>query len=130
MSDQYRPAVVRADGKLGRMPMGAQFEDDLMDSGERELIHVSALVTASGDTPVYAPPAGKRIRLRWVYALNDPAALAPARIAVKLGVETLYLTYGISKRQRKTGATDAALVISLSTAGSVAVSATLEVVDP
>ncbi|MGH8429356.1 MAG: hypothetical protein ACREUF_03035 [Solimonas sp.] len=116
--------------KTSEMPRDAQFEDDLMDSGERELTHVTALVTASGDTPIHTPVAGKAIRLRWIYALNDPAAAAPARIAVKLGAETLYLTYGISKRQRRTGAVDAPLTINLSGPGSVAVTALIEEIDP
>lgn len=97
-----------------------------IDSGEREYTHVTATVTASGDTTIHTPAAGKAIRLRWIYALNDPAATAPARIAVKLGATTIYNTYGISKRQMVTGAADAVLAINLSAAGTVAVTAILE----
>ena len=47
-----------------------------LDSGEYDFTHVVATVTASGDTVIRTPPAGRRIRLRWIYALNDPGSTA------------------------------------------------------
>ena len=87
---------------------------------QQEFIPVSATVFATGDTALYTPQAGKRLRLRWVYALNDPTSANPARITIKLGNQTKYVTYGISKKQVDTGPVDGALIINLSQAGSVA----------
>jgi hypothetical protein len=99
---------------------------DTADSGEREYTHVVATITNTGDTTIHTPAAGKAIRLRWIYAISDPAAETPPLIKVKIGALELYRVYALSKRQRKTGAVDAPLVINLSDAGSVAVTAILE----
>lgn len=105
-------------------------QDDIIstipDSGEREYTHVVTTVTASGDTTVYTPASGKAIRLHWIYAINDPSALTTPLINIKIGSTALYRVYALSKRQRKTGAVDAPLVVNLSVAGSVAVTAILE----
>lgn len=105
-------------------------QDDIIsaipDSGEREYTHVVATVSASGDTTIHTPAAGKSIRLHWIYAINDPAATTPPLIKVKLGATEIYRVWALSKRQRKTGAVDAALVINLTGTGSVAVTAILE----
>lgn len=93
---------------------------------QQEFTPVSALVTAVGDTTLYTPAAGKRIRLRWAYALNDPASNTPARITIKLGTQVKYLTYGISKKQVDTGPIDGALMVNLSQAGNVAVTFRIE----
>lgn len=97
-----------------------------LDSGEREYTHVVATVTASGDTTIHTPTSGKAVRLHWLYAINDPTATSAPLIKVKLGATEIYRVYALSKRQLKTGAVDAALVINLSTTGSVAVTAILE----
>ncbi len=94
--------------------------DDALDSGEREFLHVPQLVTQAGDTVLHTPPPGHALRLRWVYALNDPASATPALITIRLGDQVLFVVYGISKRQRVTGAEGAPLVVSLDVAGKVA----------
>jgi hypothetical protein len=99
---------------------------DVADSGEREYLHVVATVTDSGDTPVHTPAAGKRVRLRWMYAVNNPSAESAPLIRVLLGDEEKYRAYAISKRQRVTGPIDGALVVNLSASGNVAVTALLE----
>lgn len=89
-------------------------EDDIsedLDSGEREGSHITAYITTATTTTVYTPTTGKRIRLRWIYALNYPASTNPSRIQIKIGGTTYYDTYGISKRQRITGAVDAPLTV-------------------
>lgn len=96
------------------------------DSGEREYTHVVATVTASGNTTVHTPAAGMRVRLRWIYAINDPSASTSPLIKVSLGATEIYRVYALSKRQRVTGPVDGALVINLSAAGAVAVTALLE----
>jgi hypothetical protein len=96
------------------------------DSGEHEYLHVVATVTASGPTTVYTPAAGKRVRLRWVYALADPNGSSAPLIRVSLGAREIYRVYALSKRQQVTGPVNGALVIDLSTAASVAVTAILE----
>lgn len=98
----------------------------VQDSGEQEYTHVVATVTASGSTTVYTPAAGRRIRLRWVYAISDPSSATSPLIKVSLGATELYRVYALSKRQLATGPTDGALIINLSAAGSVAVTALIE----
>jgi hypothetical protein len=96
------------------------------DSGEHEYLHVVATVTAAGPTTVYTPAAGKRVRLRWVYAINDPSLSTAPLIKVSLGANELYRVYALSKRQLVTGPVDGALIIDLSAVGSVAVTALIE----
>lgn len=98
----------------------------IADSGEREYTHVVATVSAIGDTTIYTPAAGKRIRIRWIYAINDPTAETPTLIKVLLGGQEKYRVYAISKRQMVTGPVDGALVINLSALGAVAVTVLLE----
>lgn len=97
-----------------------------LDSGERAYTHVVATVTASGNTTVYTPASGKRVILHWTYAVNDPAAATSPLIKVFLGAEEKFRVYALSKRQLVTGPVDGALIVNLSTTGSVAVTALLE----
>lgn len=111
-----------------------------VDSGEREYTHVTATVTAAGDTVVAGPAGsgpggsdpphvltpGKAARLRWIYAINDPTASTPTLIKVSLGSTELYRVWALSKRQLVTGAVNAPLVINLSAPGNVAVTVLLE----
>lgn len=92
----------------------------------QELIHVPLLVTAMGDTTIHTPPVGGRIRLRWIYAVGEPTATTAPVIRVFLGADELYCVYALSKMQTKTGAIDAPLVVNLSAASPVAVTAILE----
>lgn len=96
------------------------------DSGEQEYTHVVSTVTASGNTTIYTPAAGKRVRLRWIYAINDPGGTSNPLIKVFLGAEEKYRVYALSKRQLATGPVDGALIFNLSTTGSVAVTAILQ----
>lgn len=96
------------------------------DSGEQEYTHVVATVTAAGNTTVHTPAAGKRIRLRWTYAINNPSSSSTPLIKVFLGAEEKYRVFALSKRQTVTGPVNGALIINLSTTGSVAVTALLE----
>lgn len=97
-----------------------------LDSGEQEFTHVVATITASGSTTVYTPSSGKRLRLHWIYAINDPSSSTSPLIKVFLGLSEKFRVYALSKRQRVTGPVDGALIIDLSAAGSVAVTALLE----
>lgn len=85
-----------------------------------------ATVTDFGSTTVYTPTAGKRVRLRWIYAINDPGSTASPLIKVLLGSQEKYRVYALSKRQLVTGPVDGALVIDLSEAAEVAVTALIE----
>lgn len=96
------------------------------DSGEREYDHVVATVTAAGLTVIHTPASGKAIRLRWIYAISSPASETSPLISVKLGSEEIYRVYALSKRQMKSGGVDEPLIIDLSVAGIVAVTAILE----
>lgn len=99
---------------------------DVADSGERLYTHVTATVTASGDTTVHPPASGKRIRLRWIYAINDPSDASPPLIRVRLGATEIYRVWALSKRQLVLGAVDAPLIINLDDTGKVAFTALLE----
>lgn len=88
-----------------------------------------ATVTASGDTTVHAAIPGRRIRLHWIYAINDPGANTNPLIKVFLGTEEKYRVYALSKRQMVTGPVNGDLIVNLSTTGSVAVTALIEEVS-
>ena len=97
-----------------------------LDSGEQDYTHVVATVTASGSTTIYTPTAGKRIRLRWLYAINDPGSSATPLIKIFLGAEEKFRVYALSKRQWTTGPVDGALIVNLSEAAEVACTFLLE----
>jgi len=97
-----------------------------LDSGEYEYTHVVATVTASGSTTVYTPAAGKLIRLRWMYAINDPGSSASPLIKVFLGAQEYYRVFALSKRQTISGPIIGSLIINLSEAAEVAVTAIFE----
>ena len=97
-----------------------------LDSGEQDYTHVVATVTASGSTTIYTPSAGKRIRLRWIYAINDPGSAATPLIKIFLGDQEKFRLYAISKRQWTTGPVDGALIVNLSEAAEVACTFLLE----
>lgn len=102
-----------------------------IDSGERELTAVTATVVANGSTTIFTPTSGRRLRLHWIYTINDPAASAQALIGVFIGPIRHFLTFGVAKRQRITGGVDEALIINLDRAGAtVAVTAFIEELDP
>lgn len=96
------------------------------DSGEREYTHVVATVTSVGDTTVHTPASGKAVRLRWIYAINNPTATSAPLIKVKLGATEIYRVWALSKRQVVTGAVNAPLVVNLDAGGIVAVTALIE----
>ena len=75
---------------------------------------------------MYTPVAGKSVQLRWIYAISDPALSSSPLIRVFLGASEKYRVYALSKRQLVTGPINGPLSISLSVAGSVAVTAILE----
>jgi hypothetical protein len=91
------------------------------DSTDSEYLRIATSVTATGDTTLVTPAAGKRIRLQWVYAINDPTAVLSTKITIKLGTAVQYVAWAISKRQQLTGAVDAPLIVNLSNLGDVAV---------
>ncbi|WP_372733621.1 hypothetical protein [Nocardioides sp.] len=107
----------------------AQLRDSALgisDTTDTEATHVVATVSTSGDTTVHTPAAGKAIRLRWIYSINDPTATSAPLIKVSLGGTEVYRAWALSKRQVVTGPVDGALVVNLSAAGNVAVTAILE----
>lgn len=92
-------------------------------SADATVTPVVATVTASGDTTVHTPAAGRAVQLHWIYAVNDPDEASSPLIKVKLGGTELYRAYAVAHRQTLTGAADAALIVNLSGAASVAVTA-------
>lgn len=96
------------------------------DSAEQEFHHIVGTVTNAGNTTIYTPSPGKRIRLRWLYAINDPGSSSSPLIKIFLGAEEKYRLYALSKRQLTTGPVDGALIVNLSEAAEVAVTFLLE----
>lgn len=97
-----------------------------LDSGELEYTHVVATVTAAGPTTIYTPAAGKQIQLRWIYAVTNPGSSVFPLIKVFLGSEEKFRVFVLSKRQNTAGPIDGPLIIDLSDAAEVAVTAILE----
>lgn len=100
--------------------------ENTADSTDQEYIAFTVTVTAAGDNIVYTPATGKKIRLHWVYTLNNPSSATPALITLSLGGVTKYVTYGVSKRQQDTGPINGTMNINLSVAGTVACTFRLE----
>lgn len=95
------------------------------DSGEQSLTHVVATITAAGNTVIYTPSAGKRVQLRWVYAIQDPSTGVNPLIRVFLGAEEKFRVYALSKRQFVLGPVGGALSVTLDKPGAVAFTALL-----
>lgn len=91
------------------------------DSTDTEYLRIATSVNAIGDTTLVTPAAGKRIRLQWVYAINDPVATTSTKITIKLGSSVQYVAWAISKRQQLTGPVDGPLIVNLTNSGDVAV---------
>lgn len=91
------------------------------DSTDFEYSILATSITTAGDNLLLTPATGKRLRLHWVYAINDPTASTPTKITIKLGTTAKYVAWAISKRQQITGAIGESLIINLSNNGDVAV---------
>lgn len=117
--------VVAVSGPLTDAELRAA-DVNVADSGERVYTHVVATAIASGDTTIHTPAVGLRIRLRWMYAINDPTATSPPLIKIRLEATEIYRVWALSKRQLVVGDIDAPLVINLTGTGTVAVTAILE----
>lgn len=89
-----------------------------------------ATVTASGDTTLVTPAAGKAVRLFWVSAINDPDESTTPLIRVLLGAQEVYRGYAVSHWEVFTGAVNQPLTINLSGPASVAVTAHYTEVTP
>lgn len=101
----------------------------------KNLTAVVATVTASGDTTIHTPTAGKAIRLHYLYAMNDPDETTTPLIKVGFGPATSitkerYRSYGIAKERIFESAADDRLIVNLSGAGSVAITAHIEEFTP
>lgn len=99
---------------------------DTFDSGEREIPSVAMLVTNQGDTLLKTPAPGKRLVLRWIYAVNKPTAASSPLINIRIGNKPLYTVWAVSKRQLFVGDVDQSLFINLSEPGEVALTALVE----
>lgn len=84
-----------------------------------------ATVTASGNTTIITPSAGKRLRLYWVYAVPDPDSTDSPLIKVTLAGTEIYRAFAISHAQRFTGAADGTVVVNLSAADANGVAVTI-----
>lgn len=96
---------------------------------------VCATVTASGDTTIHDPAAGKAVRLFWVTAINDPDEAATPLIKIGFGPATtitteLYRVFAVGHWEVFEGAADERLIVNLSAAASVAVTAHIQEITP
>lgn len=91
---------------------------------------VVATVTASGNTSIHTPAAGKAIRLFWVSAINNPTAATSPVIKVLIGDTEFYRVYAVSHWEPFEGAADEQLIINLSAAATVQVTAHIEEFTP
>lgn len=81
----------------------------------------TANVTASGDTTIWTPASGKKLRVFWVSAINDPDQSQSPKIILKFGTNEIYRGYAIAHWEIFDGAVDQALVCNLDQAGDVAI---------
>ena len=114
----------------GGEPKVVSISDPMPSADDREYTPISADISASGDTEVHEAAEGKVIRLRWTYALNDPASPTPAKIKIKLGSTVIFNTFGVSKSQVFTGNVGEKLFVNLNRAGDVACSFLIEEITP
>ncbi len=84
---------------------------------------VCTTVTANGNTTIYTPTSGKSVRLYWVSAINDPDEVLNPLIKISIGATEFYRGYAIAHWEVFTGAVNDALIVNLSNAASVAVTA-------
>lgn len=97
------------------------------DSGETEYLHATFDLTGAGDNTLITPALGKRIRVRWFYAINNPVSDTGCKIKVKFGTNApVYNVWAISKRQKITGGVNEPLIVNLSATGDVAVTVIYE----
>jgi hypothetical protein len=90
---------------------------------------VTATITDPGPTPIHTPAPGKRIKLYWVTAVNDPDQPSSPLIMIRIGDNEVYRNYAISHWEPLVGEPDDPLIVDLATAGSVAVTAHFKEVD-
>lgn len=99
-------------------PLAKEVTLGLRNSGGK-LAYVG-VVTALGDTTVITPAAGKSIQIFWVYTLTNPDS-PTTRITISLAAVPIYTSFGIAHWEPFTGAVNAAVIINLTVASSVAV---------
>jgi hypothetical protein len=83
----------------------------------------TATATSVGDTTIVSPAAGSRLRLFWLSAITDPDEPTNPLIRVRLGATELYRAYAVAHWEIFDGAEGEALVVNLSDAAAVAVTA-------
>ncbi|PTL55748.1 hypothetical protein [Paraconexibacter algicola] len=127
---QLRASAVPVSAAALPLPAGAATEATLAGRYAGGKLAAVATVTASGDTTIVTPAAGKAIRLYWITAINDPDEATSPLIRVSLGSSEVYRGYAISHWEVFTGATNAPLTVNLSGAASVAVTAHYQEITP
>lgn len=90
----------------------------------------SQVVSAAGDTTLYTPASGKKVRLHWVFMSASQDNNVEVLAKIKLGSTVVYSTYlgnpgAFGHRETVEGAVNEVLKINLSAAESVAVNWTV-----
>lgn len=110
--------------------MGVNHQHDGIESvritGERYIGEKSAYagtITASGNTLLVAPSAGKRLRVVWVSAIPSPDNANANRVRFKFGSDgdALYESYAVAHWEAFDGLADEAFYINAQTAEAVSV---------
>lgn len=83
-------------------------------------------VSASGDTTIFTPSAGKRVRLKWIGLSSPSSNTASVLVTVKLGGSPIYLwdmnaPGAFAHSSVREGPVDGALSVNLSSAQTVRV---------
>ncbi len=104
------------------LPVGAAIEATQAKRYGGGKLTKTAQVTASGNTTILTPAAGKFVRLYWVGAINDPDQSVSPRIRVGFdgAADYLYSGYAVAHWEVFDGAVNQAVVVNLDQAGDVA----------
>lgn len=93
----------------------------------RPMLHAVVTLTTGGTHTVVTPPAGQALRVWWVAAMPDPGEDQNPLVTVSLDGDR-YRSWVIQRAQRIDGAVNAPLTVTLSQAGTVAVTILYELI--
>lgn len=113
-------------GSVSTNPTFIQGSVRANDSAEYPHSHYAGVISSDGDTTLITPAPGKRLRVFWIYAINQPTSSVSPVISISIGSRILYKVFALSKRQIIEGDVDQSLTINLSAPSQVAVTVIYE----
>ena len=121
-NDRLQEALYKLQGQIN-------FLLEMMVADDSEYPSVKVTATAAGDNLLLECPAGKRIVLRRIVAIADPDDGITPEMRMMLGSEEVYRSVVIALKQKITGPANGDLVLNLSEAAIVPVTAFYELID-